>query len=359
MNTCRFEDVRSRFRCPDPAPGTSPWCFWHDPEKPKGREAVEGAIAERRNLTGAWLEGADLSGANLENVCLYGAVLRFAKLDKARLSRADLRYADFSRASLEEADLADALAEGSVLQGANLKKAALRYANLAGANVKGADLSGADLLSTLLGQADLTDARLTLATAGLATFSRAVLCGAHLEGADLSGANLTGADLRGADLRGLRLDRATRLSSVKYDRSTLFSGIDTGAIDPGEAPALLRDVRDAQYLADYQRVHPRLYRLWKATSDCGRSLRRWGLLSLATAFLFGTMRAALPGLVGAGGGAAARFLDAPAHLLSLGAHLPPAETIGARVFSLAEGAGAYLLFAGFLAILFQKLARRA
>jgi hypothetical protein len=49
------------------------------------------------------------------------------------------------------------------------------------------------------------------------------------------------------------------------------------------------------------------------------------------------MRAAFPGLVGDGGGAAGRFLDAPAHLLSLGGHLPAADTIGARVFSLAEG----------------------
>ncbi|RPJ43212.1 MAG: pentapeptide repeat-containing protein [Candidatus Latescibacterota bacterium] len=358
MSVCRYEDVRNRFRCPETAGAASPWCFWHDPERPKARDAIEKAIADRRNLTGAWLEGADLAGANLENACLYGAVLRFAKLDKARLCRADLRYADLARASLEEADLSDALLEGGSLNGAVLRKAALRYANLSGAALKGADLAGADLLSALFQRADLTGCRLPLAGAGLADFSRAVLRGARLEAADLSGASLAGADLRGADLRGLRIDRATRFQSVQYDRTTRFAGIDTSAIDPGQAPVLLRDIRDAQFLAEYEKTHPHLYRLWKTTSDCGRSLRRWLLVYAAAAVLFGAIRAAAPGLAEGAGGPTERFLDASIRLISLGARAPAATGAAGRALLFAESAAAYALFAGFLSILFHKLARR-
>jgi uncharacterized protein YjbI with pentapeptide repeats len=358
MNTCRYEDTRNRFRCPEGAGGGSPWCYWHDPERPKSREAVEEAVAGKRNLTGAWLEGVDLAGADLENVCLYGAVLRFAKLDGARLSRSDLRYADLTRASLGEAELADALLEGANLSGATLRKAAVRYANLARARLREADLTEADALSAQFTGADLSGSSLALASAGLADFAQADLSRARLEAADLSGANLTSADLRGADLRGARLDRATRLLGVKYDRRTLFSHIDTTPLDPGQYPVLLRDMRDAQFLAEYERRHPRLYRLWKISSDCGRSLRRWGLAYLAAGLFFGTARSLLRAEEGPVGGAFSSYIDAFTRLLTLGASGGAAGGASVRVLLLTESAAAYALFAGFLSILFHKFARR-
>ncbi len=358
VTTCRYEDTRNRFRCPESVSGASPWCFWHNPDQPKSRDAVEAAVVEKRNLTGAWIEGIDLSGVDLTNVCLYGSVLRFAKLDGARLGRADLRYADLTRASLAEADLSDALLEGALLPKAVLRKAMLRYANAAGANLREADLTEADALSAHLAGADFSGCALALASLGLASLAKANLRGSVLDRADLAGANLAGTDLRGASLRGVRVDRATRFDAVRYDRRTVFSGIDTSAIDPGQNPVLLRDIRDAQFLAEYAKEHPRIFRLWKATSDCGRSLRRWSVLSLAAGALFGTARALLPGAIDGRSSTAGAYLDSLTRILSLGGSGGDALTNTGRALLLAESAASYLLFAGFLSILFHKIARR-
>jgi len=362
MNTCRYEDFRSRFRCPEAAGARSSWCFWHDPEQPKTREAVEAAVTARRNLTGAWLEGIDLSGASLENVCLYGAVLRFSRLEGALLNRADLRFADLSGATLAEAEMEDALLEGCNLSGASLRKGVLRYANLTDANLEGADLSAADLVSAHLIGANLSRSDLQLSTCSLANLGRANLAHATIDHADLAGANLTGADIRNAALQDVKLDRATRLGDVRYNRRTLFAEIDTSAIDPARFPVLLREIQDRQYLDDLRRRRPLLYRLWQATSDCGRSVGRWGILYGTTGLLFGAIRNLFPGAIEGTGSAdvAGRFLQAFTHLLTLGgAGGGIAANRGGQALLLGETAAAYLLFAGLLSLLYGRLARRS
>jgi hypothetical protein len=77
------------------------------------KEAVETAVKEKKDLSGADLSWASLSGASL--------------------SGADLRKADLSGADLSGADL----------RGASLSGADLRGASLSGADLSGADLSGA------------------------------------------------------------------------------------------------------------------------------------------------------------------------------------------------------------------------
>ena len=360
MNNCRYEDQRNHFRCPEAASSRSPWCFWHNPEQEKDRGSIETAVTRRQNLTGAWLEGIDLTGANLENVCLYGAVLRFARLGGARLNRADLRYADLAGSDMEGAELADALLEGCGLAGASLRNAVLRYANAAGANMERADLSGTDLQSAHLMRADLRGATLDQASAGLANLGEANLSGASIGQVDLTGTNLNGADLSGADLRGVQIDRTTGLGNLKYDRRTRFSGIDTSAIDPSRFPVLFRDIRDSQFLADFRVRHGKLHFLWKLTSDCGRSIRRWLLVYAAAGLLFGTARLFLPSAIDGTrqAGAADHFLQAFTHLVTLGAAGEPAASTAGRILLLAERGGAFVLFGGLLSIFFQKLSRR-
>ena len=52
-------------------------------------------------------------------------------------------------------------------------------------------------------------------------------------------------------------------------------------------PLINRMTQDAWYLADFKRQHPLIYKLWKLTSDCGRSILRWAAWSLGIAILFG------------------------------------------------------------------------
>jgi len=109
--------------------------------------------------------------------------------DKADLSGADLTRAHLSRAHLTGADLT----------GAHLSGADLYGADLTGAHLYGADLTGADLYGAHLTRAHLYGADLT---------------GAHLYGANLSWANLTGADLTRAHLSGADLTGATGIIRI-------------------------------------------------------------------------------------------------------------------------------------------------
>ena len=81
------------------------------------RVAVVKAVAERANLSRAYLSGADLSsanlyGADLSGANLYGADLSGADLSGANLYGADLSGANLSRAYLSGADLSSANLSG-------------------------------------------------------------------------------------------------------------------------------------------------------------------------------------------------------------------------------------------------------
>jgi hypothetical protein len=86
------------------------------------RDAVVKAIANRRDLSGAYLSGADLRDANLSGANLRGADLRDANLSGANLSGADLRDADLSDANLSDANLRGADLSGAYLSGADQKE---------------------------------------------------------------------------------------------------------------------------------------------------------------------------------------------------------------------------------------------
>jgi hypothetical protein len=102
------------------------------------RTALEKAVADGVNLSGADLAGANLAGADLTNVNLVDADLVRANLVDADLSGANLAGANLAGANLRGANLANAN-----LTNANLSSAYLVDADLFGANLFSANLSGA------------------------------------------------------------------------------------------------------------------------------------------------------------------------------------------------------------------------
>jgi len=94
------------------------------------RIAVELAIKQK----------TDLSGANLSGANLYRADLSMADLSRADLSMADLSMANLSMADLSRADLSMDNLSGANLSMANLSKANLYMADLSGANLYGEKL---------------------------------------------------------------------------------------------------------------------------------------------------------------------------------------------------------------------------
>jgi uncharacterized protein YjbI with pentapeptide repeats len=232
-------------------------------------------------LSGVVLSGANLSdvildGANLSYAILRGANLSHAQLRKANLDGADLYEAILDEATLKEANLEGALLDGASAQGANFRHAGLRDAHLSAVKMQNADLRGADLRRVNLLKANLCQARL----------EQAYLVGAFFEEADLTNARLEGANISGANFRGAKLDAAW-VAGVKFDKRTLFWR--TSLEQMSGDPVFSRFARDQAYIETFRVRHPAAWALWAISSDCGRSMARWLVSSLALMIFFGLL----------------------------------------------------------------------
>ena len=300
-----------------------------------------GADLSGRDLTGANLEGADLAGADLTGARLTGANLRGAHLEGAVLERAQVLGADLTDADLSGARAAQANFGQATLTGANLftidlTDAALSHADLTGADVRVAKLGGARLL-----EADLTEA----------DFSRADLRDADLTGATVGGTVFHDADLRSAVFRGLS----------GYD-SADWIGATIEGVDFAGAYMARREIMDQNYLHEFRnrsRRHAVIYRIWWLTSDCGRSLSRWGAWTVVLAIAF----AAAYGMVDVD------FGDYPTELSPLYYSVVTLTTLGygdvlpasqaAQVLVIAQVVIGYVMLGGLLSIFATRMGRRA
>lgn len=239
-------------------------------------------------VPGACLAGANLMGAQLSGRDLSGCDLRGAQLAKADLSGARLVGADLAGATLHGADLSGAMLLGADLCGADLSESVCCDAVLGGARVDDA----------VFFHADLRGATLSKASAPRADLRAADLTGARLLEVDLRGAVLERAILRGADLSGATVDHAdfsdaclerARLRDVRGYASATWIGVELLDVDFTRAHLLRRTIIDENYLYEFAHASSTrhwLFVLWRLTSDCGRSLLRWALVSLFVAVFF-------------------------------------------------------------------------
>jgi len=315
----------------------------------------------QRDLRGAPLSGADLSKAKLSG----------ADLLKANLSDAFLKEANLSEANLWEADLSKAQ-----LKGANLSRANLWGANLSGADLVEANLSGANLSETNLSGADLWKANLS---------------GAILREANLSGTNLWESNLSGADLTGILyttdevfnrlmkwwvptilyripfLNRLKGLQNLKKVGRTNFGGIDTTKMNGSKNSVLKRYIEDYQFIEGFKkksRFHRWvIYPLWKGTSDCGRSLLLWLIWSLGFIAFFTVVyyHHRNDWSYNASWNWFYVWYLSVMKFMTLGSeHVTPRMTHPtAQIWMMAEVVIGYLMLAGLISILVNKLARRA
>ena len=307
---------------------------------------------------------------------LRGLELREAKLRGIDLSGRDLAGVDFSRADLRDANFFGSKLVGSILFEAQLERAELTATDLSGANLEGVDG----------GQAGFGGAKLTRVRFFNARLEGAVLSKAHLEGADLRcvrlrearfcGANLrlvdlSGADLRDADLEGARVAganfhgadlRGARVANLQDYQHAQWIGVDIRGINFTGGYLFRRHVLDANFLAEFRarsRTSAILYQLWWLTSDCGRSLLRWGITTASIALLF----AALYTLVDVDYGphptpiSGLYFSLVTLTTLGFGDAFP--ASVGAQIITMIEVVLGYVMLGGLLSIFASKMARRA
>lgn len=320
------------------------------------RARGDGAAAGPRDLRGASLIDVDLSGLDLSMADLRAADLSRANLKGATLFRAKLAGATLFMANLEGAELSGADLVGANLQRVKARSAGFGMATLAGASLEGADLSdatltGADARGAQLRTARLTGARLRDAALEGADLSRADLRGAELHSARVAGAVFDGADLRGCVPRGLR----------GYQEAS-WLGADVREIDFTGAYLCRRFILDQNFLKEFRDQGPwahRLYLVWLVSSDCGRSLTRWGLLTAVLTLAF----AGVYTLCDVNYGDHRTWLS-PLYYsvvtfttLGYGDVLP--ASVPAQVAAMVQVVTGYVMLGGLLSIFSNKMARRA
>jgi uncharacterized protein YjbI with pentapeptide repeats len=336
---------------------------WLEPVEGGGtrRDAALSALREAgrpadRDLRGINLAGEDLSGVDFSQCDLSGAHLSEATFEGAKFLGCHLEGATLFKASLEGCELLGAHLAGAELSECRAARAGFGGANLTRATLFGADLTGATLSQGNLEGADLRTAKLEGARLREAVLARTNLSRADLRSGDLEGADLTGADFHDADLRAARLKNVTG-----YDRAT-WIGADIRDVDFCGAYMVRRHIMDENFLDEFRRrsrLSEVMYRIWWATSDCGRSFTRWALWVAFVAVVF----AGLYSFVDLDFGDHQTWLS-PLYFsvvtmttLGYGDVLPASSP--AQVVAMAEVILGYVALGGLLSIFANKMARRA
>ena len=310
------------------------------PDLGPGRSLI-GADLSGRDLSGLDLSGADLSNAALDGARLLGTNLTGAILFRCSLEGANALGADFSDADLTEARAGRAVFGSCRFDGANLFGADLHEATFSEASLVGADLRSARLRDARLRGVDLRDA--------------------ELRAADLAGADLTGAGVNGADFADVTLSRASVRGIVGYGDAN-WLGADISDIDFNGAYALRRTIMDENYLHEFRsasRWSNLLYLAWKLTSDCGRSLARWAVVTLVMAIGFGLAYTQVDIDYGDYETTLSPFYFSVVTLTTLGYGDVLPASLGAQVVVLFEVITGYIMLGGLLSIFATKMGRRA
>ena len=232
------------------------------------------------------------------------------------------------------------------------------------------DLAGRDLRDAFLSGQDLTGRDLRGADLRGANLRGTILQDALLHGADLRGADLSFADLRGARLDDCAVAGATflhadlqgaRLGGVRGYQAASWLGVDmTGAHFCG-AYRLRRFVIDQNYLDEFRReslLNEVVYRVWWLTSDCGRSVGRWGLLTVLLLCAFAQLYMGLGMDFGPDASAITPYYFSVVTLTSLGYGDIAPTTPLTQLAAMAESLMGYILLGGLLGIFSGKMARR-
>lgn len=308
---------------------------------------LRNVLLHNENLAGANLSRCDLSGVDLSGANLKGANLSFCNLEGATLFKADLTGAELLSANLKGANLSEAVTTQAGFGGATLAGAALFSTDLTGATLTKANLAGADFRAAVLAGARMRQCDMTGAH-----FVKAVMAGADLEESDVTRGEFTDADLRGAHFKRIR----------GYE-TAVWIGADIRDVDFCGAYMVRRHIMDENYLYEFRtanRLNAAVYRIWWATSDCGRSFGRFGLWCVGAALLFAVCFRFVDMSYGIHDDS---FLSALYYsvvtMTTLGyGDVLPASGV-AKWLAIAEVCTGYVALGGLMSIFANKMARRA
>lgn len=307
------------------------------------------------------LRGLDLRNADLRGLDLSHCDFSFADLYHADLSECLLLGARFVTASLNGAQAARAEFLGADLSFADLREIKAARAGLGGVRLKGANLMHADLGEAMLADANLEETDLRGTSLHGARLSGARLAGADAMGADLREADLTNVNLPGSSFRNADL-RGSKLRHVSGYQKADWVGADLRDVDFNGAWLLRRFAMDQNFLDEFRRRDRWsgfVYRIWSLTSDCGRSLARWGVLTVILTFAFAFGYSFVDIDYGRYSTPISPIYYSVVTLMTLGYGDVIPASVGGQILAMIEVSFGYLLLGGLITIFANKFGRRA
>jgi hypothetical protein len=174
--------------------------------------------------------------------------------------------------------------------------------------------------------------------------------------ANLAGATVQHADFTEADLRGARITPLSEFATACFVRT------DIRDVDFSGAYLVRRQIMDENYLFEFRSqsaYHRAIYRIWWATSDCGRSLLRWSLWTALMTVLFGYAFGFVDVDYGKHPTGLSSYYYSLVTLTTLGyGDVIPASR-AAQFVAMVEVVIGYVMLGGLLSIVSNKMARRA
>ncbi|MCP4672780.1 MAG: hypothetical protein GY857_15905 [Desulfobacula sp.] len=307
---------------------------------------LRGITLVNEDLTELDFSGYDFSWANLNQSNLKGTNLSYTKLIQTSLEQAILDECEFMGSDLTEADLNECTAIRCGFGGADLSfssiiNADLSHASFIRSKMVGADLRASNLKNAKLSEMDLTDA----------IFTRAILVKSDLKHSNVKGTTFELADMQGC-----------RLLGIKNYKEAMWIGADIRDLDLRGAYQVRRFISDENYLYEFQTgsgAHRILYLLWKATSDCGRSLFRWFIFLTVATLLFAAVYTQVDIDYGDHATVFSPVYFSFITLTTVGYGDAAPASLVAQIFVTLQAITGYMGLGGLLSILGNKMARRA
>lgn len=307
------------------------------------------------------LRGIPLFNEELSNLDLSRYDFSYASLNGCNFFGTNFSYSICHDTHMEQTTLDECEFLGSDMTHANLNECTAKQCGFGGTDLSHASLINADLTeaafshSTLI-HADLRASNLTRARLTEADLSHAILTRANLSESDLKNSRVAGTTFELADMKGCRV------SGIKSFKKASWIGVDIRDLDFRGAYLVRRYIADENYLFEFKsksRMNHLIYLVWRATSDCGRSLSRWFFCLLLATLTFSAIYTMVEIDYGDYKTVFSPLYFSIVTLTTLGYGDAVPMSIPAQIFVTLQAISGYMGLGGLLSILGNKMARRA
>ena len=249
----------------------------------ESQEMDKPAEKEWQNLKGLKLTDLDLSGLDFSGFDFSGCEMSRCNLSGAKCPSANFDGAVLYKAILDGAEFLGATFRGTNLSGCSAEKAGFGMSIFNAANFFDAQMENATFVEAQVCRSDFRATKL----------ARSRFFGADLDQSDFSQADMEGVDLRETNVEGANFYNSSlkeaHLRDMRSYTKANWIGADIRDIDFSGAYLIRRHIIDENFLHEFSHqdnLHKALYWVWNVTSNCGRSMSRWGLFLAINVLLF-------------------------------------------------------------------------